>query len=50
MELEIVKFVEQGLLLHPVCVTVELQPQGSFKTTSVQQGFTAKYVFDIFIN
>jgi len=31
-------------------VITELHPQGSFKTTSVQQGFTGKYGYDILIN
>jgi hypothetical protein len=41
--LEAVKFVEHGLLLLQLLLEIiELHPQGSFITTSVQQGFTGK--------
>ena len=44
--LEAVKWVPHGLSLQPPLVIVELHPQGLFKTTSVQQGFTGKYGYD----
>jgi hypothetical protein len=50
MVLEAVRLVEHGLLLlQPLLVIVELHPQGSFITTSVQQGLTGKKGYAILL-
>jgi hypothetical protein len=47
--LDKVTLVPHGLSLQPLLGSVELHPQGLFKTTSVQHEFTGKYGYAILL-